>query len=264
MPFCPRCGKEVTELDVYCPNCGENLKGAVEAAASATPTPPPTPPPTLPPGATGSLSFAVDLATRKPIVFAPTVIGSLISIILTGITAMLFGVSFWQSGSFWNNPMNWTGGAAILGGIVVLSLIGAIVSYILFLASIDMSRDAYLDRPLDIGESVRYVVSRLGTFIVASIIAVVFTVTIVLIPVAILMFVILVVDETGIGSSISRAFSVLGRRLGDVLIVILIAIVGGIILNYIPIIGGLLSACLNVVIGIAFIALYYDYKRNNP
>jgi len=257
MPFCPRCGKEVTDADVFCPNCGENLKGAGITVTPAAPTPPP--------GATGNLSFAIDLATRKPIVFAPTIIGSLISIVLTGLAAVVFGVSFWQSGSFWSNPINWTSGFAFLGAFIVLSLVGAIVSYILFFASIDMSRDAYLDRPLDIGESFSYVLGRLGTFILASIVAVVFTATIILIPVAILMIVILVVDESGVGSSISRSFSVLGNRLGDVLILILVAIVGGLVLNYVPVIGSLLSACLNVVVGIAFIGLYFDYKKaENP
>ena len=191
-------------------------------------------------------------------------IGSLISIFLTGLTALLFGASFWQSGSFLVNPLNWTGGAALLGIVLVLSLIGAIVSYILFFASIDMSRDACLDKPLSIGESVGYVLSRLGTLILASIIGVIFTVTIILIPVAILMFVIIVVDETGIGNSISRSFNVLGKKLGDVLILILVGIVGNVILNFIPIIGGLLSTILNVVVGIAFMVLYFEYKRTNP
>ena len=127
-----------------------------------------------------------------------------------------------------------------------------------------MSRDACLDKPLSIGESVGYVLSRLGTLILASIIGVIFTVTIILIPVAILMFVIIVVDETGIGNSISRSFNVLGKKLGDVLILILVGIVGNVILNFIPIIGGLLSTILNVVVGIAFMVLYFEYKRTYP
>ncbi|MCW3992886.1 MAG: hypothetical protein NWE79_09255, partial [Candidatus Bathyarchaeota archaeon] len=82
------------------------------------------------------------------------------------------------------------------------------------------------------------------------------------IPVVIFMFVIIVVDETGIGSAISKAFSVIGSDLGDVVVVIILAIVGSIILGLIPFVGGLLTKLLNVVIGLAFMDIYYRYKQS--
>ncbi|MGQ9679671.1 MAG: hypothetical protein ACUVV4_02750 [Candidatus Bathyarchaeia archaeon] len=212
-------------------------------------------------GGIGSLSYALNLAMKKPMVFSPVIIGGIISILTTFLGLLLAGVSLSQHpfSRLWMNPSNL--GWANIGVVSILMLIGGIISYVMFLASLDMSRDAYLDRQLDLGESVRYVLSRLGTLIVASIIGVVFSATIILIPVAILMFVIIVVDEESIGASISKSFSVLGERLGDIIIILLVAIVGDVILGLIPLIGELLSSCLKVIVGISFIALYFNYKK---
>ncbi|MBS7631527.1 zinc-ribbon domain-containing protein [Candidatus Bathyarchaeota archaeon] len=254
MPFCPKCGKEVLESDAYCPNCGENLKKPAETPVYKIVS--------SSQGGIGNFSHAFQLAMRKPIVFTPVVIGSIISILITFLGLLLAGVSITQypfTGS-WRDPSNF-GKISFFGGFIILMLIGSIITYIMFLASLDMSRDAYLDRPLDLSKSVRYVLSRLGTLIAASIIGAIFSATIILIPVAILMFVIIIVDEEGIGTSISKSFSVLSRRLGDILVILLIAIVGNVILGFIPVIGELLSSCLNVIIGISFIALYFEYKK---
>jgi hypothetical protein len=98
-------------------------------------------------------------------------------------------------------------------------------------------------------------------FILASIIGAILAITIILIPVVILMFVIMVIDETGIGDSISIAFKVLGNRLGDIIILIIIAIVGSFVLSLIPFIGSILVAGFTVLVGLAFIDIYYNYKK---
>ena len=254
MPFCPKCGKEVLESDAYCPNCGENLNKPDEAPLFKT----------ISSGQGGieNFSYALQLSIRKPIVFIPVIIGSIISILITILGLFLTGVSVAQypfPGS-WRDP-SILGKITFFGGFIILMLIGSIIAYIMFLASLDMSRNAYLDRPLDLWESIKYVFSRLGTLIAASIIGAIFSATVILIPVAILMFVILVVDEEGIGTSISKSFNVLSRRIGSILIILLIAIFGNMILGLVPVIGELLSSCLNVIIGISFIALYFEYKK---
>jgi len=75
------------------------------------------------------------------------------------------------------------------------------------------------------------------------------------------MFVVMIVDEAGFGTSLSRAFSVLGRELGDVLVIFLIGIVGAVVLSFVPFVGGRLVSCLNVVIGLAFIYVYYANEK---
>jgi hypothetical protein len=145
------------------------------------------------------------------------------------------------------------------GGL--LSLFGFIISYILTFASLDMSRDAYLNEPLNLGGSVNYVFGRIGTFIIASIVGAILSITIILIPAVIFMLTIIVIDETGIMDALTKALRVIGRDLGDVITVIIVAIVGSIILGIVPLIGGFLTSALNVIIGLAFIDIYFQYKR---
>jgi len=256
MPYCPKCGKEVSDDDTFCPHCGEILKKAEGAAA------PQAAAASSRQGAIENLTFAFNLASKKPMVFVPALIGSVISIILSALISIWLGAYASQIvfGTL-GGPQDLSGfmSLAILSGIV--GLVGAIISYILLIASIDMSRDAYLNTPLNLAESINYVFGRIGIFILATIIGAILSITIILIPVVLLMFVIMVVDETGIGNSISKAFGVLGKRLGDVLILLVISIVGGLVLGFIPYIGSLLEAVLNVVIGLAFIDLYFTYKK---
>lgn len=213
-------------------------------------------------GAVDHLRFAFRLASERPMVFAPAILGSLISIVISNFTRFSLGIHRRGLLSVWPGASPYPQGSTslfVLNGL--LSLVGFVVTYILFFASIDMSRDAYFDAPLNLRGSVNYVLSRIGLFIVASIVGALMSITIILIPVVILMFVVMVVDEAGVGYSISRAFSVLGRELGDVLILLVVSIVGFIVLGIVPFVGDLLESALEVVVGLAFIDLYYLYKK---
>jgi uncharacterized membrane protein len=48
----------------------------------------------------------------------------------------------------------------------------------------------------------------------------------------------------------------------DVLIIFVVSIVASIILGLIPIIGAILVVAMNVLIALALIHVYYDYKRS--
>lgn len=208
------------------------------------------------------LRFAFQLASEKPMVFAPSILGSLISIAILNFIRFSMGIYRQGLWSTWQGvPPYPPGSLSLLFLNGMLGFIGFVVSYILFFASLDMSRDAYYDEPLNLMASVNYVLGRIGLFIVASIVGAIMSMTIILIPAVILMNVIIVVDETGIGTSISRAFSVLGGELGDVLLLLVVSIVGSIVLGLVPFIGDLLSTALRVVIGLAFFDLYYLYKK---
>ena len=142
----------------------------------------------------------------------------------------------------------------------LLSIVATIITFVLNFASIDMSRDAYQGETLDLGESVSYVTGRIVEFIVAAIVGGLMAVTIILIPVVILMFVVMVMDETGITDAVSKSLNVLRADLGDVLLILLVSIVGSFVISYVPFVSALLDAALNVVIGLAFIDLYANYK----
>ncbi len=256
MPKCPRCGEEVPEEANFCTNCGFKLEGAEEGIGPESRAPRM--------GAMGHLNLGFQLASKKPMVFAPALLGSLISIIISRSARGLLGIYRWEFWPGWPAMPPYrpeTMSLILFSGL--LGIIGFIVSYILYFASIDMSRDAYFDAPLSLTGSVNYVLRRIGIFIVASIVGAIMSITIILIPAVLLMFVVMVVDETGIGDSLSKAFSVLTRELGDVIVLIVVSILGSIILGFIPFVGGLLQACLRVVIGLAFIDLYYLYKKQS-
>jgi hypothetical protein len=192
------------------------------------------------------LSLAFNLAIARPMVFAPVVLGGIISIILD---------------NFWGRTPDPVGFAPFLFFVSIVSIVASVITFLLNFATIDMARDAYMDQPLDLGRSFNYALSRIVTFFVASIVRVIMSITLILIPVASLMTVIIVMDETGIMNAISQAFSVLSRDLGDVIVIIIISIVGYVLLSWAPMLGGLLTASFGVIIDLAFIDVYHQHQR---
>ena len=125
-----------------------------------------------------------------------------------------------------------------------------------------MSRDAYNKQSLDLGQSIGYVFKRIIPFFIASIIGALLSITIVLIPAVSLAFVIMVIDETGIMDAFSKAFKVIFADLGDIIIVLIVSILGFFVIGYIPYISTLVYSILNVIIGLAFIDIYINYKNS--
>jgi len=256
MPFCPSCGKEVGKDDEFCKSCGHDLRPgekkveeaieeAVESFKRADPG--------------QALTKALNIISAKPGVLIPALIGASVPFLIGLVTSVVAFGGFVGAGFF-----SYIFTPVVFGTVILLALagiIGLFVSFLMFFASIDMSRDAYLGQPLSVSGSVGYVIGRLGIFIVAAIVGAILSVTIILIPIAIFMFVIMVVDETGISDAISKSFQVAGDRLGDVIILFVVAIVGGAILNLVPVISPLLLAGWYVLLGLALMHLYYNYKK---
>lgn len=232
---CPNCGAAVEPGVSYCPQCGNDLKsGEVN-------------PPNAPSidstgniargrsrGAQEHLTLGLNIALSNPIVFVPTLLSGVIGLIISYL-----------------NSFNFLG---------VLSLISTVISFILGFASLDMSRDAYDKQALDIGSSISYVFGRFVPFLIASIFGALLAITIVFIPAVIMTFVIMVIDETGIMDAFGKAFKVLFADLGDVIIVLLVAVVGFFLFGYVPFVSTFLNSALIVVIGLAFIDIYVNYK----
>ena len=187
---------------------------------------------------TEHLKIGYNVATQNPTVFVPALLGGIIS-----------------------SGFSWVGLRTPDEIGILMSIAAAVISFMLSFASLDMSRDAYNRQPLDLRESMSYVSGRFLEFIIAAIVGGIMSITIILIPVVVLMFSIMVIDETGLTNAISKAFSVLGADLSDILLILLVNILGSFIISYVPLVSGLLSAALNVIIGLAFVDLYYNYKR---
>jgi len=224
---CPKCEGEVREDAAFCPHCGNDMKLGKTSGAGAP----------VKRSYTEHLTVGFNVATQNPMVFVPTILAGLIS-----------------------SGMSWLGQGLPGYTPILVSIIASVVSFLLSFASLDMSRDAYNKQPLDLGESVGYVSGRFIQFFVAAIVGGIIAVTIILIPVVMLMFTIMVIDETSITDALSKAFGVLGADLTDVLLILLVSILGAIVIGFVPLVSGLLVSALNVVIGLAFIDLYYNYK----
>ena len=228
--YCPHCGDEIIEGSKFCTTCGASLDPGEDGPSVAG-------------GEKRSyvehLTVGFNVAASQPMVFVPAVLAGVIGAVI-----------YWAT-------MGSIGYTAAL-----LSIVASIITFVLNFASIDMSRDAYKNEALDLGESVNYVTGRIVEFIVAAIVGGLMSVTIILIPVVILMFVVMVMDETGITDAVSKSLDVLRADLGDVLLILLVTIVGSFVISYVPFVSTLLDAALNVVVGLAFIDLYANYKSD--
>jgi len=60
---------------------------------------------------------------------------------------------------------------------------------------------------------------------------------------------------------LGKAFNVTKAELGDIIIVMIVAISGFAVTNVIPFVSSLLYSMLNVVIGLAFIDIYMNFKN---
>jgi hypothetical protein len=242
--YCPNCGAVTDEGKPFCPQCGHRLDAqAIPPTSPASSTTTPVVPIDVKHeqrrGAVEHLTIGYSVALSNPLVFLPAV--------LSGIIGLLVGTTQPLLGSY---------------GFVILQLLSALISFILSFASTDMSRDAYNKQPLNLGESIGYVFKRFVPFLIASIFGALLSLTIVFIPAVTLTFVIMVIDETGIMDAFSKAFKVLFADIMDIIIVLIVAIVGFFITGYIPYLSTLLYSVLNVIIGLAFIDIYVNYKNS--
>jgi hypothetical protein len=237
--FCTSCGAEVDGKE-FCPQCG--AKQLIDDASPQAPSSSPSEKIVREQsrGAMEHLTIGFNVAMNNPLVFLPAV--------LSGVIGGIIG---------------YTSSALFIGsaGGTILGLINSVISFILGFAATDMSRDAYNKQPLDLGSSISYVVSRIVPFLIAAIFGGLLSITIVFIPAVILTFVIMVIDETGVMDAFGKAFNVIKADLGDILIVLLVAIVGFFIIGYIPFVSSLIYSVLNVVIGLAFIDIYVNFKN---
>jgi hypothetical protein len=182
------------------------------------------------------LKIGYTVAFEQPLVFLPPLISGLLGSILS-----------------------YVGGYGDILSLI-LGVAVSILTFILSFASTDMSRDAYHKQPVDLMRSVNYIAGRFFIFLLAAIFGGILSITIILIPVVLFMFVIMVIDETGIMDSFQKALEVIRAELSDVIVIIIVSIIASVIVSYVPVFSSILDAVVNVIIGIAFIDIYETYK----
>lgn len=211
---------------------------------------------------TEALSKGVDTSTKNPTLFVPAIIPIVIQVLFLVLAYVVF-------------PYR-TPGYTILGitvGEVVVPnpyliwggyFIAAILGFIASCMVVDMTNDRINGRPINLSKSMKVVTGRLGTLIVAAIIAGVCYVTFVLIPVALFIIAIAMIEGTDAIESTKRAFNFVVKNIGDVIvfiiIVIVIDIVFGIAFAFIPVVGAYIGAIVSWIVGVIFtVSTVYFY-----
>jgi len=127
-------------------------------------------------------------------------------------------------------------------------------------------------RPANLNKSLNLVMSRLGDLIVAAIIAAICSITIILIPVALFLVAITIIEGTDAVESTKEAFNFVIKNLGEVIlfviIVVVLSIVFSFVFGFIPVIGAYLGSIIqwlvNVIFTVAAVKFYLTLKQAPP
>jgi len=203
---------------------------------------------------------SVTVFSNKPIVLAPAIVGSIVSTFLSFID----GVSFF--GWVWFADISFYSSNQILLGILV-GVIQASLTLFLIFVSLDMIRDAFLQVEPNIMKSVSYVRSRIVTLVLAAVIGQAIVFTIILIPLAIGMLVIIFVDDTDVRTGLSRALEFLRKRPIDLILLAAIAFGARVIIG--PVIDlvislpfvGIIALVTDLMVAFAVMVTYSSYKQ---
>ena len=208
-------------------------------------------------GAVGvkSLKKSIRIIFNNPAMLIPAVLGAVIYI---SIFLGLFWFYNVGIGDIRELPESELFILAMMG--ITITFGGVILSFVLNIASLDMARDAYLNRDMNLLKSLKYITKNLGTFLMASLLGALLSFVVYLAPLAILILAVLIVDEEGVIDSILSTFKVIKDRFSPSILIILISIIAFLLIDAIPIVGPVLNAMFNVFLGLTFIDLYSDYK----
>ena len=175
---------------------------------------------------TESISKGIDTSTKNPGLFVPALAPFVIQLLFLILAYEVFSyqVLDWDLRGVYTvyYPNLWI---SLVGG-----LIAAIVGFLASCMIVDMANDVINGRPMDLKKSMNTVTSRLGTLIVAAIISAVCYITIILIPVALFIIAIAIIEGTDAIESTKSAFDFVVKNLGEVIVYIIIVIVINVIL----------------------------------
>lgn len=213
---------------------------------------------------TESISKGFNISMKNPTLLAPYAAPIIIQIIFN-VLAYMFPIRYYYGPSLIAEAPNPS--ITLLG-----SFIAGIVGFIAACMLVDMVNDFINTQPINLRKSLNYIMSRIGILIVIAIIAAIFSITIILLPIAIFVVVVAIIEGTDIVESIKKTFSFVGSNLGEVVIFIIIVIVIGIIFSYgfslIPVVGPyigiIISWILNAIFTISAIHLYLSLRPLPP
>lgn len=264
MPFCHHCGTEIEREDTrYCPVCGKKID-PISGLNNEIP---------IREGLVNHLKQSIILIRRHPILLFPelfAVIGTYAANQVLGRSAEYFNISDW----IWKwlgldsstlikivdipdiPPVFWLLPLVFLVWSILLAGISGLFTFL----TLHMAWNGSKEENVKIRESAIYIRSRVGKLFLASIIANIFSLTIILLPAALFMYTVMVVDFTGIREGLSKGFKLYMDKVGTSLGLVILYFVLIIILGLVPYVGTFLRFIPSVVIEIASLDLYLNYK----
>ena len=142
-----------------------------------------------------SFSEGLNALLNKPILFAPYMAPIVIQLIFNALAEM--PISF----------------ISLFGGFLA-----AIIGFIAGCMLIDMASDYFKNRSLDLNKSLNLVINRIGVLTVAAVIAAICSITIILLPVALFIMVIVVIENLSVVESVKKSLDFVIENLGEVII----------------------------------------------
>lgn len=205
---------------------------------------------------TESISEGINTSTKNPILFVP----SLAPMVIQLLFFILAYEVFYYEGLAWDWLVKYPNPWLVWGGYFIASIVGFIASCMI----VDMANDVINGRPMDMKKSMNLVMGKLGTLILAAIISAVCFITFVLIPVALFIITIAMIEGTDAIESTKKAFDFVIKNIGEVIVFLITVIVISIIISlgfsFIPVVGPYLAAIISWIVNVIFtVASVYFY-----
>ena len=181
-----------------------------------------------------ALTDAYEILIKTPLLLVPAVAPIVIHLFFLVLAYQIFPVlqiiPFYGIIQGPNLPINW-------GGYLIASVIGFMASCIV----VDMTSDLVHQKPLDLNKSLKLIRSKLDTLIISGIIVAVCFVTFILIPVALFIIVISILENTDAITSTKKSIALILNNLEEIgtflVLIVLTSIIFGFGFGIIPIIG---------------------------
>jgi hypothetical protein len=265
MSHCPHCGIEIQTDDTrFCPACGRQLDPEDTFVTVNRRS------------LVSHLSYSISLVGKNPILFVP----ELIAVVVTYFFGQALGSSFeylnlsdWFSEwlgmneSTLVNVADYTDIPSALWlipiALIVWLVLTAGVSGLFSFQTLYMASKAAKEKPVNLRDSFTYLRSRLGKFFLASIIANLFALTIIMLPAALFMYSVMVVDFVGIREGLSKGFRVQMDRILPSIGLIILFYVSIFVIGLVPTIGSFLRFIPSAIIEIASLDIYLNHKYNH-
>jgi hypothetical protein len=217
---------------------------------------------------TESISKGIDTSTKNPGLFVPALAPLAIQLLFLILAYVVFPYQALELHGLSLRTVYYPNIWISLAG----SFIAAIVGFLASCMIVDMANDVINGRPMDMKKSMNLVTGKLGTLIAAAIISAVCYITIILIPVAMFIIAIALIEGTDAIESTKRAFDFVVKNLGEVIVYIIIVIVINVVLaigiGLIPVvgiyIGNAASWIINVIFTVASVHFYLASRLVAP